>query len=183
MFPRIRNFFLVLSITMTLNFSLNAQSINRNLASISYKDSMVKAELYKKKIKGIVKSDREYSWFSHNSIHATQGGYDGILLHGLYRSFYNNNNLLMEGRYFKGLKTGVWIRWNQHGKIIEKSKWKQGLRNGETILYDAQGQVREIRQYRSGKQYVKASPAKERYTIRSRINYFIPEFLKKSSKK
>lgn len=91
-----------------------------------------------------------YAWYKTNSIHYTQGAYDGILLNGLYTSFYLNNDLKETGKFVYGLKNGKWIKWYEKGIISETAEWKDGKLNGKLTKFDINSVVLFEENYRKG---------------------------------
>jgi antitoxin component YwqK of YwqJK toxin-antitoxin module len=141
-------------IVTAINVSLS-QNNKRRLATISYKDSVVKAELFRKESSQKANDDIIYYWFSQNSIHSTQGGYSGILLHGRYSSFFTNNNLCQLGTFCHGIKSGKWQSWYPDGKLKEVSWWMNGMREGKTVTYNENGSVKEVREYKRNVEQIK----------------------------
>jgi hypothetical protein len=80
-----------------------------------------------------------YYWFKSQHVVRTQGASSGQLLHGIFESFYDNNQLSSKGLFNKGLKHGVWTYWNLNGIIIRKETWDYGIQRGDETVYDAQG--------------------------------------------
>ncbi|WP_199140359.1 toxin-antitoxin system YwqK family antitoxin [Pedobacter sp. ASV12] len=96
-------------------------------------------------------ADKKYYWFSHNQIKATQGGFSGKLLHGLYSDFYLNSNLKEQGYFRLGLKTGEWKSWTEEGVLVERTNYSNGELNGRFYKYDKQGNLLEEGTYKQGK--------------------------------
>ncbi|MCX6181892.1 MAG: hypothetical protein NT150_08200 [Bacteroidetes bacterium] len=106
----------------------------------------VKFQVKTKKVK-IKPSDKyTYSWYSNDQIQSTQGGYDGMLLDGIYKEYDNADHLLAQGQFEKGLKTGEWKRWYASGKLKEISHWCKGFMCGEQKIFDENGNT--INHYR-----------------------------------
>lgn len=80
--------------------------------------------------------NRFYAWYSQGKILNTSAGFSGKLLHGNYEVFYPNKNLMVRGRYLKGLKSGLWIYWNSNGNKVKEENWKEGLKEGVCTYYD-----------------------------------------------
>lgn len=95
-------------------------------------------------------AELHYTWFEEGKIKVTQGGFNGKLLHGVYKTFDKEGNLKMFGQYEKGLKNGVWNTWASDGHLVEKSTWKKGVKHGETITYN-RGQITQVEKYKGGK--------------------------------
>ncbi len=89
----------------------------------------------------VAQNDVSYCWFKNNSIHITQGGYDGYLIDGEYVVFYPNSDLKAKGEYRKGLKNGVWKSWYSNGALKEVCNWKKGKRDGDYVVYDSLGEL------------------------------------------
>ncbi|MEE1945912.1 hypothetical protein VRU48_12395 [Pedobacter sp. KR3-3] len=96
-------------------------------------------------------TDKKYYWFSHNQIKATQGGFSGKLLHGLYSDFYLNSNLKEQGYFRLGLKIGEWKSWTEEGVLVERTNYSNGELNGRFYKYDKQGRLSEEGTYKRGK--------------------------------
>ncbi|WCT13657.1 toxin-antitoxin system YwqK family antitoxin [Mucilaginibacter jinjuensis] len=88
-----------------------------------------------------VQNDKLYYWYSSNNVHATQGGYSGDLLNGLYTVYYSNKGLKEQGAFKNGLKEGVWKTWNESGTLSRELTWKKGLINGDFRSYNEQGKL------------------------------------------
>lgn len=73
-----------------------------------------------------------YYWYSADAIHATQGGYSGKLLNGLYNEYYYpDKNLKEQGTFKNGLKEGIWKTWNTNGTLHSITKWKHGVEKSD----------------------------------------------------
>lgn len=89
-----------------------------------------------------------YYWYAANQVNATQGGFSGSLLNGLYSEFYRNKNLKERGEFLNGLKTGEWAAWSANGRLKEQTNWRSGLKKGRFSKYDATGNLIEVGRYR-----------------------------------
>ncbi len=74
-----------------------------------------------------VKTSLFYFWYSASQVHATQGGYSGQLLNGVYTEYYKNKNLKEQGAFSRGLKDGLWKSWNTDGTLRQAVIWDQGI--------------------------------------------------------
>lgn len=108
---------------------------------ISKRDTTIKADVLSEKSDFKAGTGFTYYWYAANSIMETRGGYDGLLLHGYFNSFYGNNNLRQKGKFEKGLKQGKWITWFSNGKINEVVHWKGGKKHGRYMMYDGEGKL------------------------------------------
>ena len=123
-------------------FSQNPEKPKKTFtASISKRDTTIKADVLSDKSDFSPEENLTYCWFSSNRILETKGGYDGRLLHGSFTSFYGNKNLRQKGKFTKGLKKGKWINWYSDGSINEVSHWKKGMKNGKFYLYSVEGKT------------------------------------------
>jgi antitoxin component YwqK of YwqJK toxin-antitoxin module len=92
-----------------------------------------------KKPKTKHRKDKFYYWYKAQKIMQTQGGSSGILLHGLFESFYPNKQLHERGKFSKGLKSGEWFLWRNDGTLLRTEKWRSGLPKGIQIDYSTTG--------------------------------------------
>lgn len=92
-----------------------------------------------KKDKKHFQKDKFYYWFKSQKVMMTQGGASGLLLDGLFESFYENNQLSQKGKFKNGLKNGEWLYWTNTGILVRKENWINGVKRGEEIVYDANG--------------------------------------------
>ena len=140
-------------------FVLNGQNMSKKMKKreviANYSDSLVKANLFvdNKRIK--TKDYLVYYWFKSGKINKNLGGYDGNLLNGRYVVFDENNNMVTEGYFKKGIKHGTWKRWLPKGGILDKQTWKYGQLNGISLLYNKEGTVLQISKYKNGKRHGK----------------------------
>ena len=74
----------------------------------------------------MARQDRWYHWVRAQTIHRTQGGYAGTLLHGPYSAFDAESRLVEQGRYRRGLKHGAWRSWNSSGALHRVEYWRNG---------------------------------------------------------
>jgi antitoxin component YwqK of YwqJK toxin-antitoxin module len=77
----------------------------------------------------------EYAWFYNDGIHYSHNNHSGRLLHGLYTSYYQNNNIKSKGEYFYGMKDGTWHTWNDDGTLLSITSWKKGIKDGSSTRY------------------------------------------------
>ncbi|MCB0761753.1 MAG: hypothetical protein KDC12_09545 [Flavobacteriales bacterium] len=93
--------------------------------------------------------DCEYTWFYAGQLKTTQGGYDGVLLHGDFRRFDKEGNLIENGKFLKGLKSGEWKTWNADGTLVRIDNYKNGTLHGLVSQYEA-GRLRQQEYYKQG---------------------------------
>lgn len=105
-----------------------------------------------------------YYWYKSGQIHHSRGGYDGQMLDGPYSVSDIHHNLVEQGTFVKGRKTGVWKTWypsqniksqryyfpnsdiqnitvyDSAGAVIKKGTYKKGLFTG-TVLEERDGKL------------------------------------------
>ena len=70
---------------------------------------------------------KEYYWYTEFSkIKSTKGGSGGSLLHGNYKFYDENGNLIQDKNYYLGLSDGSQKKWDSLGNIISQSKYSKG---------------------------------------------------------
>ena len=67
-----------------------------------------------------------YYWYKAQGVKATQGESSGILLHGEFESFYENDQLHDKGDFKRGLKCGEWLHWRENGTLVFSEIWQKG---------------------------------------------------------
>lgn len=124
---------------------------------INYPDSSQKACVLNTQGKIKPKQDAFYYWYGNNSIHITEGGFSGKLLHGNYTAYYPNHNLKSQGCFDHGLKSGKWITWYPSGRIHEIIYYSHGLAHGTNEVYDAEGNIAKRIYFRNGVKHGKTT--------------------------
>jgi hypothetical protein len=94
--------------------------------------------------------DKHYYWYSGNTVHTTQGGFSGKLLHGQYAAYYLNKNLKEQGRFKNGLKDGPWKEWNENGSLKSELPWSKGVESGKFYTYDTAGRLLQTGYLKNG---------------------------------
>lgn len=89
-----------------------------------------------------------YYWFKAQKVMSTQGGASGLLLNGLFESFYENKQLNSKGKFNRGLKNGEWIYWRTDGSIERLEHWKNGSKYGKELIYNEKGVLTESTYYK-----------------------------------
>jgi antitoxin component YwqK of YwqJK toxin-antitoxin module len=117
---------------------------------IALPDKTIQADLKPVASDPEMKTDRQYYWYSGNTVHATQGGFSGRLLNGLYEEYYLNKNLKEMGNFKSGLRDGIWRNWNENGTLLEFYTWKKGIRSGKYSLFDEHGNIKQSGAYQGG---------------------------------
>ncbi|MES2629009.1 MAG: hypothetical protein V4616_08570 [Bacteroidota bacterium] len=94
-----------------------------------------------------------YWWFKNNSVHQTQGGYDGLLIDGPYVIYYANNDLKEKGEFSKGRRNGNWKSWHTNGNLKTINTWKYGELHGSSTQFDSTGKLVQQSGYRYGQKH------------------------------
>ncbi|NJK96557.1 MAG: hypothetical protein HC905_18020 [Bacteroidales bacterium] len=102
----------------------------RNI-TVTRGDTVIKTTICYQYPKIDVKTAANFYWYYAGEIHKNAGSYSGKPLHGKYELFDKSNNLLEQGNFEFGLKTGIWTRWYTNGFKKEVIFYKEGLLNGE----------------------------------------------------
>ena len=70
---------------------------------------------------------REYYWYTEFSkIKSTKGGCGGQLLHGNYKFYDEDGNLMIDQNYVFGLEHGDGKKWDNEGNIVQITKHDRG---------------------------------------------------------
>lgn len=142
--------FFLFILTVSFRTAVSPEKERTYLVYINYPDYSVRANVLRENKKIDPKPARTYYWYSNNDIKKTDGGFDGRLLHGEYKSFYRDMNLKEQGSFVNGLKEGNWITWFHNGKIQERLHYKKGLLNGYYEHYNEDGKMIRKSDYRDG---------------------------------
>ncbi|MBS1635859.1 MAG: hypothetical protein JST26_08030 [Bacteroidetes bacterium] len=136
-----KRFLLSIIITGCFAFQAHSKKPPTTTLYLSLPDQIVKCQVISEKCELAPKETLTYYWYAHNAVFNTQGGFDGRILHGSYRTFYLNNQLKESGQFDKGLKNKTWTRWNEQGKIMEIYTWKKGVLHGLHKVYNDKGEL------------------------------------------
>ncbi|MBR8534938.1 hypothetical protein KDU71_05145 [Carboxylicivirga sediminis] len=91
-----------------------------------------------------------YAWYAFDKIQVNQGAYAGQLLHGSYKVFNSNDQLIEQGHYQKGLKEGLWTTWDSKGLKAFECTYKGGLKEGVAYFFN-NGKQTHQEQYKKGR--------------------------------
>lgn len=91
---------------------------------------------------------KTYAWYVSKEVKETVGGFEGVLLHGKYVSFYEDKQLREEGNYSSGLRNGLWKLWYPNGQLQQTAQWSNGYLNGMVKIYNQSGELIAIENYR-----------------------------------
>jgi hypothetical protein len=139
-----RKFFL-LSILVSLS-SFTGTSLKKRIS-----DTLYRYEFYTTSDIVRVQPERQYYWFKGGSIHNSEYGIAGELLHDEFLKFYHSNQLAESGKYKYGLKEGYWKTWYKDGTLQTKSYWSDGQMDGSYYAYDNTGFLVEEGYYKNNK--------------------------------
>lgn len=95
------------------------------------------------------KLNKNYYWYSNNSVKVTQGAFAGKLLNGIYIASYSNGNLKEKGVFILGLKDGEWKSWDENGILLNSKIYKKGILNGAFNNFE-DGKLKESGSYKNG---------------------------------
>jgi len=119
--------------------------------TVNFDEYTVKTQMLNQNKSICVNNDRVYMWYNAQKIIETKGGYDGKLIHGIYRAFYLNNQLKEQGQIRYGLRDREWKYWYADGKLKELITWKNGVKNGTYCLYNDYGELMAKGRFRNDK--------------------------------
>lgn len=88
-----------------------------------------------------------YFWYKSQTVHSTQGGSSGELLHGGFSMFYASKQLYSKGVFSKGLKVGEWKYWRENGSLEKVERWLRG-RLLAVRMYSKNGNLKKELKYR-----------------------------------
>ncbi|HTF05150.1 MAG TPA: hypothetical protein VK826_14075 [Bacteroidia bacterium] len=144
---------------------------------INTPDSSVKAYTLNAGTSTKTREGRIYYWYGNNSIHSTENGFSGRLLHGKYTSFYPDHNLRSQGEFDHGVKTSTWKTWYSTGAIHETFHYSRGKLDGAYEVYDPSGKLLLRIYYRNGARHGKTtffSQEKSDSVIRYKKGHIVP---------
>jgi hypothetical protein len=151
-------YILILFSTCTLcHGRIHFHRLTTSLVCINSPDSSVKAFTLNEGTRTKTKEGCIYYWYGNNSIHSTENGFSGRLLHGKYTSFYPDHNLRSQGMFDHGLKTGTWITWYPTGLVHETFHYSRGKLSGAYEVYDPSGKLLTRIYYRNGARHGKTT--------------------------
>lgn len=116
-------------IFLLASLSVTAQTIQTEKKSVRFKNGIFVFEICKVNPDTIVFLDKEeYVWYNEDftTINSTKGGCGGKLLHGNYKHFDKNGNLISDFNFYLGLRHGQDRKWDEDGNIIHTANYKHG---------------------------------------------------------
>jgi len=90
---------------------------------------------------GKLRTEREVARFSDNHFEAD----------GIYREFYPNGQVFVEGKFRRGRQEGEWTYYFDNGKINRKATFKNGQPDGPREIFRADGTLVSKRGFREGR--------------------------------
>lgn len=119
-----------ITLTLILAFMmsyLEGQNYQTKEIKIRYKDGIEIFTVCTSNPQIVFDDQKEYKWYNEFSkLKSTKGGSGGNLLHGNYRLYDKNGNLLAEDNYYLGLENGIEKKWDSKGKIVATYKYDKG---------------------------------------------------------
>lgn len=96
---------------------------------------------------------------------------------GVYKEYYINNQLKIEGNYLRNFRTGVWKFWYSNGVLKSSIEYKRGYINGSFNLYWPDGRLKREDIHKHGR-FIKGVCFNEKGDTISFYNYEeLPQFL------
>ncbi len=141
-----RKIFFILFVIVLSSFSEISLKKKISDASFRYEFFTTDAEVYSK-------SGRQYYWFKGGTIHNSEYGVAGELLHGEFQKFYHSNQLAESGKFDEGLKAGFWKTWYTDGTLASYVYWSKGQMDGTYKLYDKLGVPLETGKYSKNRKH------------------------------
>lgn len=141
-----RKYLLFLLVFMLFSFA--ETSLKKRIS-----DSLYRYEFYTTDRVVSAQPDREYFWFKGGTIHNSEFGTGGDLLHDAYLKFYHSNQLAESGKFKNGLKSGYWKSWYESGVLQCKAYWGEGQLDGSFFTYDNSGKLIQKGKYKNNKKH------------------------------
>lgn len=133
---------------------LKSDSNDEHNISLLDGNTMIHARVTRKTHKAKEDKFLEYYWYKGNKIHITQGGFDGKLLHGDFKVYYENTgDLKRKGEFKYGVRVGTWKEWYPNGKLEKVIEWKKGLQHGLVMEFDSLGRTTMEGNYKKGEKH------------------------------
>lgn len=141
-----RKYFLLVAVFAL--FSFVGTSLKKRIS-----DSQYRYEFYTTDKVVSPQPDRYYHWFKGGTIHTSEYGIAGELLHEEFQKFYHSNQLAEAGKFKYGLKEGYWKLWFENGKLKSEAYWSSGQMDGSYYEYDNNGLLLLKGKYRDNKRH------------------------------
>lgn len=141
-----RKFFLFISVFFL--FSFTETSLKKRTS-----DTLYRYEFFT--IDKIVapSQNRDYFWFKGGTIHNSEYGIGGALLHDEFLKFFHSNQLAEAGKFKNGLKEGYWKSWFKSGVLQSRTYWNNGQLDGSYNAYDHTGKLIETGSFKDNKKH------------------------------
>src|SRR5436190_11636401 len=65
---------------------------------------------------------------------------DNSIINGKYKRYYENGNLMIDGNFDDGNKSGLFTEFHENGKISRKISYVNGLRHGAVQVFNEDGE-------------------------------------------
>lgn len=141
-----RKFFLFLSVFLLFSFS--DISLKKRTS-----DALYRYEFFTTDKVINPTQNRDYFWFKGGTIHNSEYGIGGALLHDEFLKFYHSNQLAEAGKFKNGLKEGYWKSWFKSGVLQSKTYWSEGQLDGSHYVYDHTGKLVETGRYKNNQKH------------------------------
>jgi len=141
---------LILFVVLSVNAQKNSFIASTRSIVITKNDSVIKANIFIHDEEIKTYDVLWYFWYNNETIGSNRGGINGKALHGMYQIFNSKSNLLLEGQFDKGLKTGKWKYWYASGELQKSEEWKNGLLHGKQLTYNEKGELVKEEVYSKG---------------------------------
>ncbi len=106
---------------------IHGQTCQSKEVKVKYSDGLEIFNVCENNPEITFKEQKRYYWYTKFSkIKSTKGGSGGLLLHGNYKLYGENGNLLKEQNYALGLEHGGGKIWDSVGSIIQITKHNSG---------------------------------------------------------
>lgn len=111
---------------------------------------------------GWVKSGRSLAQFQRGELHgiyitwyrnqqnSEKGVFKGGRIDGLWTKWYENGQKSEEGPYKNDNRNGAWVFWHENGQKSSKGTYKNGIKNGLWIEWYADGVEQSKGKYKNG---------------------------------
>jgi antitoxin component YwqK of YwqJK toxin-antitoxin module len=119
----------------------DSQPIYLDEPEVIAEPQIVKQEMIREKYDdGKNRVEREVAQFSDNHFEA----------HGVYREYYPNGQLFVQGQFRRGRQQGEWNFWFENGQQNRKAVYNNGQPDGAWDVFRADGTLSAKRSFRNG---------------------------------
>lgn len=138
---------LIILLTIPLATSLSAQKVQRTLIQ---NDERIELS-YLHECRQKIAPDAWCYWVEASVLHSAQGASPiSGRLDGEFKRFNNQGNLIEEGEFKHGMKTGIWKKWNTAGVLQRTEQFREGVYHGLVSYFDQDGKPISTERYSKG---------------------------------